>query len=159
MGFCSHNEIDKFAYNDCVVTGVMKSEDGLIINLEALIVKANNSQNTNFTDSYAGDTVCRLTGFKLNKVSKIGFRYYDADDNLVEEVPDEVLSLDDDKLLELMKEMYLYKLESLEGDKLYHLEIETMEEDVSIPTDSYEIVFTADDIDISWDRYMNSVQN
>lgn len=159
MGFCSHNEIDKFAYNDCVITDVTRTEEGLVINLEALIVKANNSQNSNFTDSYAGDTVCKIAGFELEKVSKIGFRYYDADDKLVEEIPDKELELSETELMELIKEMYLYKLEKLKEDNSYHLEVETMEEDVSIPTDSYELVFKASGIDISWDKYMNRVQN
>jgi len=159
MGFHSHNEIDKFAYTDCVITGASKAEDGLIINLEALIVKANNSQNSNFTDSYAGDTECRISGIVYHKLSKIGFRYYDADDKLISETPDEELDLANTDITELMKDMYLYKLEKMDDGNLYHLEIETQEEDISIPSDSYELVFSADDIDISWDRYMNRVQN
>lgn len=159
MKFCSNNEIEKFAYNDCVITGVVKRDSELVLNLEALIVKANNSQNSNFTDSYAGETECKISGITYYKLCKIGFKYYDADDNLISETPDEEMDINSADLDNLMKDMYLYKLEKTDEDGLLHLEFETVEEDISVPTDAYELVFSADNIAISWDRYMNRVQN
>jgi len=157
MKFVSVNEIDRFKYNDCVITDVNKTDNGLEISLEALIVMANNSQNGNFTDSYAGDSLCSIKDIHINKILKIGYRYYDADDKLVSEIPDEELSADTD-ICELMKGMYLYRFEK-KDDELYHLEIETVQEDISLPTDAYELILSASEIEIGWDKYMNRVQN
>ena len=65
MGFESVNEIDKFSFDDCVVKKFEVQEGQLYLELEALIVKAGNSQNTNYTESYAGPTTVRLKEGKI----------------------------------------------------------------------------------------------
>ena len=77
--FKSIDEIDKFSYEDCVLTGMEWAEDGLIFEVEALIVKENNSQNSNFTESYAGPATIKLVDGRITDVIKTGFKYYDAE--------------------------------------------------------------------------------
>lgn len=61
--------------------------------VEALIVRADNSQNTNYTESYAGTTKIRITDGKLIRCVRDGYKYYDANDVLQSEVPDYELSV------------------------------------------------------------------
>ena len=49
MKFESVNELEKFSFEDCVITGLEERPERFILNLEALIVLPENSQNTNFT--------------------------------------------------------------------------------------------------------------
>ena len=58
--FVSTNEFDKFGYDDCLVKSIRETASGLVLELEALIVRARNSQNTNYTDSYADTTTLVL---------------------------------------------------------------------------------------------------
>ena len=63
--FKSIDETDKFSYTDCVISDIEKAEDGYIFNVEALIVKENNSQNSNFTESFAGPSKIKFVDGKL----------------------------------------------------------------------------------------------
>ena len=65
MGFQSVNEIEQFNFDDCYVTEFEVSESQIDLLLEALIVRKNNSQNSNFTESYAGTTGLKLSGGKI----------------------------------------------------------------------------------------------
>ena len=90
--FKSIDETDRFSYEDCVLTGIDSAEDGLIFDVEALIVKENNSQNTNFTESYAGPAKIKFVDGNIIKLIKVGFKYYNADGLLIKSVPDEFLA-------------------------------------------------------------------
>ena len=92
MGFQSVNELEQFSFQDAQIKDFQVSEGVIFFELEAVIVKARNSQNANFTDSYAGTLSMRLLGGKIQKAVKEGYKYYDANDVLVEEIPDESLS-------------------------------------------------------------------
>ena len=53
MSFVSINEIESFRYDDCYIIGRKDTESDIVLEVKALIVKGDNSQNANFTDSYA----------------------------------------------------------------------------------------------------------
>lgn len=207
--FQSINELDKFSYKDCVIKSVTVREDTIILQVEALIVEPDNSQNTNYTRSYAGDTTITYTQGRIGKVVKEGYRYYDANDILQEEVPDTVLS--EAETVELMGQLantYLYDIQMLdrnevsdsddlsgkatydthdlsenkivdkaapydnaEGNKgvlrekdagkICVLGIEFPPEDpndLSLATDSYQIMVFYENVTVEWERYMNRVE-
>ena len=99
--FKSIDETDKFSYTDCVISDIEKAEDGYIFNVEALIVKENNSQNSNFTESFAGPSKIKFVDGKLKDIVKVGFKYYNADSVLIKEVPDEIKLFNYGNLYEL----------------------------------------------------------
>ena len=84
MGECN-GEVDKFAYDDCKIIKANTSQNVLALTVEALVVEPDNSQNKNFTKSYAGDTDIVFTDMHIVKSVKEGYRYYDADGNLITE--------------------------------------------------------------------------
>ena len=153
--FKSIDETDKFSYEDCVLTGIEKAEDGLVFDVEALIVRENNSQNTNFTESYAGPTAIKFVGGKISNIVKVGFKYYDADGRLIKEVPDEPVSeLEWESLIKTFDGNYLPALDK--GDGVYTVEIE-MSEDDGTQGNSYLLTMEASSVIITWDKYLNRV--
>ena len=80
--FECNGEVDKFAYDDCKIIKVNVSQNVMAFTVEALAVEPDNSQNNNFTKSYAGDTDIVFTDMQIVKAVKEGYRYYDADGNL-----------------------------------------------------------------------------
>ena len=153
--FKSVDETDRFSYEDCVLTGINKAEDGLVFDVEALIVKENNSQNSNFTESYAGPTSVKFVGGKLLNMVKVGFKYYDADGRLIREVPDEPVSgLEWESLIKTFDGNYLPSLEK--GDGTYTVEIEMSEED-GTQGNSFLLTIEASSVIITWERYLNRV--
>ncbi len=153
--FKSVDETEKFSYTDCVISDIEKAEDGLVFCVEALIVKENNSQNTNFTESFAGPAKIKFVDAKLTDITKVGFKYYNADSVLIKEVPDEpVNKLEWDSLLKAIPGNYLPSLEK-EGNS-YLLEAEMSEED-GTQGNSYLLKIEAKSVIVTWEKYLNRV--
>ena len=162
MGFQSVNEIEQFNFDDCYVTEFEVSESQIDLLLEALIVRKNNSQNSNFTESYAATTGLKLSGGKIISGVKDGFKYYNADDVLIKEVPDEPLS--EEQILEFPKlavGAYLYQMEKEKEESglyYYNMGFEFVDESDNTMGDSYRLLVSFEKAVFTWERYMNRVQ-
>lgn len=165
MGFRSVNELDRFSFRDCVISRFEETEDGLRLELSALIVEPDNSQNTNYTRSYAGDAHLTFRCGRLEKGIKEGFRYYSADDVLISETPDEELAPEAIRsLLPSFAGAYLYDVQLIpagpdEAGQACVLGIE-MPDDPDWPegvTDSYQIRLSFTEAVVAWEHYLNRV--
>ncbi len=172
MGFRSVNEIDRFSFRDCVIDRFSVTETGLRLELSALIVEPDNSQNTNYTRSYAGSTVLVLRDGEIEKGIKEGFRYYSADDVLQSETPDEELDADAVRaLLPAFAGAFLYDMQPVPGGEQIApappgtgrmrcvLGIE-MPDDPDWPegvTDSWQIRVSFSEAVFTWEEYLNRV--
>lgn len=160
MSFVSTNELQNFSYRDCVLKKISVGAD-IVLLLESLIVEPSNSANTNFTRSYAGDTVLTIKSGKIEKIVKDGAKYYDSNDNLIEEIPDfDISPLEFLGLLDSFQDVYLYDIQLLSSDTLV-LGIERIPEDKEDPTevtDSYQVKIVYTDAIVTWDKYMNRVE-
>lgn len=164
MSFRSVNEIDKFSFEDCVLTKIVQESTGLCLELEALIVRPTNSQNTNYTESYAGPTSAHLTDCRILAAVKEGYRYLDANDNPVEEIPDCALSEEETAaLLKRAPGCYLFAMdpvEEKEGVSTYQLALEFPNDDVydTTATETYRLTVSFTKAEFTWQFYMNRVQ-
>lgn len=160
MSFTSINELEHFGFQDAQIQRAEYAEGILEFELEAVIVRANNSQNSNYTDSYAGTLFMRLEKAIIQKGVKEGYKYYDANDVLKQEVPDTPLDESEIKnLLKNSKDYYLFDMvkvneeENKTGHYLYLLGIDADEET------SYWLQVEFEKSILTWERYMNRVQN
>ena len=160
MKFKAVNELEHFNFRDAQIEKAEWAEDSLRFELEAVIIKANNSQNGNYTDSYAGTLQMELKNAEIQKAVKEGYKYYDANDVLREEKPDEPLSEEAlTALLQGSKGYYLFDVVKVEdvynttGRFLYLVGIDADEET------SYWLQIAFDSSELGWDKYMNRVQN
>jgi len=155
----SVDEIDRMDFKDCTITDAHFDGDDIRLDLEALIIRANNSQNENYTDSYAGETRMRLEHGRIMEVVKEGYRYYNADNELIREVPDEkVEGIGAEDLSSLFAGSYLAGAEVIEPG-VCRLFVETVsEEDHMTASDSYRIQIAYEHAVFTWDRYLNRVQ-
>lgn len=159
MSFQSVNELEQFNFQDAQIKQFTVSEGLISLELEAVIVKARNSQNANFTDSYAGTLSMRLLGGNIQKAVKEGYKYYDANDILVEEIPDQPLTEEEiATLIKGSKDYYLFDVVKVEDDQnttghfLYLFGVDADEET------SYWFQIEFDKSILEWERYMNRVQ-
>ncbi len=165
MGYTSVDEIENFSFEDCQIHSFRIGENHIEKEVEALIVKSYNSQNSNYTKSYAGTTVICMKGGKLLSGIRDGYKYYNADDVLQEEKTDEVLTIE--QIHEMLKDSqgaYLYGIELREKkeDTYYYtmgIEFVSHEAYDTVPADSYQIELSCQQLVIRWDRYMNRVQD
>ena len=179
MKFQTVNELEHFSFEDCVITGVRYQEGRLSVILEALIVLPENSQNKNYTKSYAGEAELLLRDCRLVSAVREGYRYMNADGVLLETAPD--IPLGEQALKELKARVpgaYLFSAAPSEAGRSrkadggeadaeengpkqcysFRIEFPPEEEFDTLPTESYELVFTFREAIVSWDHYMNRVQ-
>lgn len=163
--FRSTDEIFNFDFQDAVIDNVKFSENSIVLNVSALIVEPENSQNENFTKSYADSTKIKFFNGNITSGIKDGYKLYDANDKIVEEVPDTYLSIDEIKLiLKNAKGAYLFALDansdSTEELFSYNLSIEfpNEEEYDTTVTKSYQVGITFNKVTFEWERYLNKVQ-
>ena len=158
--FISYNEAEHFSYEDCVIREFKIENDSICVTAEALIVEPDNSQNSNYTRSYADTATISFEGARVINAVKEGFRRYDADDRLLEEIPDRTLDGDETKnLLSGLCDQYLYDLiqAGINGEERnYVLGIEMVTDDITgADADSYQILIQCTGMTVSWERYLN----
>ena len=157
MNYKTVNETEGFIYNDCVINEVHFNNNVISFVVEALVVKSSNSQNTNYTDSYAADTNITFIHSAVEKVLLLGYKKYDADDRLIEEVADKEINGPIQELKGLFEGSFLTGITKV-NDQVYRVTIEIANEDPYAPTDDYELEIICDEVLIEWDKYLNRVQ-
>lgn len=164
MSYIAQNEIEQFLFDDCQITDFKSDEKDIRFTLEALIVLEGNSQNSNYTKSYADTTILTLKDAKIESITLAGYKLYDANDNLLEEIPDKsVAKVEWNKCLTALKDMYLYRVylvEKTEDGFVYDFETEqfSVEPVPDLREDSYIIRISFSESVFSWDKYLNRVQ-
>lgn len=158
MKFRTVNEIDKFGYKDSYVIESAFTDDKVSFVVGALIVKANNSQNSNFTDSYASDATVTFEKATINKLVQCGYRRFDANDVLLEEIPDKDIPFAALDMPKLFNGSYFTKIECI-SEGMYVISIECAGDDPYVIDDEYELTLECGDVVIEWDKYLNRVQD
>ncbi len=165
MKFTSVNELHNFSFRDCVIARFEIREDLVSMELEALIVEPSNSQNTHFTQSYAGTAYLRLTEAAVLSGVKVGYRTYDADGKLLSEIPD--VTMDEKEIAALPGRSTgaflpgIALKESKDPDRklgVITVEFPPEEQFDTLPTDSYELTVSFENAVIEWDFFMNKVE-
>ena len=117
--------------------------------VEGAVVKDNNSQNEYYADKYADQMEIRFKNPVIEAVLLEGHKYYDANDNLVEEVPDQKLAEDEyEKIFGKFKENYIFYGGKPEADKKCYQMI------VDVDEDSYIVSFY-DKVIAGWNHFLN----
>lgn len=92
MSFKSVDELEQFGFHDAIITKFELKENGVEMRIEAVVVRANNANNETYADRYADELLMRLNDGKIVLAFKEGYKYYDANDVLQSETPDEIIT-------------------------------------------------------------------
>lgn len=166
MAFESINELDQFSFEDCQIVDIKKMNKDLVITVEGLIVRARNSQNSNYTESYSDVTTIVFRNANVDAIYIEGYKHYDASDNLIEEKPDTPVDEKDyDVTLKNMVTGYMFNAEYIkktDSDYSYSFEIDMDTVNDYGLTDpyctTYQLDVTFSEVRVSWERYLNRVQ-
>ncbi len=164
MKYESLNELHTFCFDDCVLNKFELSENEIHLEVEALQVRPKNSQNTNFTLSYAGPSVITLYNAKIASAVKEGYRYLNANGDVISETPDMPIGEAGMKtFLHSCQGVYLFSLEEdrRKGNvNVYSMEIEFPGEDDfdTAHNECYEVIVEFTDARVSWDFFQNRVE-
>lgn len=103
MKYNSVDEIDTISFRDAaIVRCVFSAKQGILeFELDGAMVRENNSANELFSDRYVRDMQVRFVNPEVEAILLEGHKYYDANDVLVETVPDR--PVDESRYDEVMK--------------------------------------------------------
>ncbi len=166
MKYHAVNELEHFSFRDAQIFLFEQRDSRILLEVDALIVKGSNSQNTRFYDSYADTVQINLVDGEILSAVKEGFRYYNADGVLQREVPDEPLT--EEGIRELAgncRGAYLFamdrKADGADGRMVYSMGLEFGDDSEGTMTmgDSYWIEVTCSAAEADWEHYMNRVEH
>ena len=152
MKYNSVDEIDTISFRDAaIVRCVFSAKQGILeFELDGAMVRENNSANELFSDRYVRDMQVRFVNPEVEAILLEGHKYYDANDNLVEEVPDQELAEDEyEKIFGKFKENYIFYGGKPEADKKGYQMI------VDVDEDSYIVSFYYDKVIAGWNHFLN----
>lgn len=156
MKYKSVDEIDTLSFGDAtIVRCIYSSGQGIMeFELDGAVVRGSNSANELYTDRYVSDMQVRFTEPLIEAVLLEGHSYYDANDVLVEKVPD----------VPVPKEKYSDVLKSFEGNVIFYAGApkDGAEGDrpcfqmiVDVEDESYVLSFCYDKVIAQWEHFMN----
>lgn len=156
MKYKSVDEIDTLSFRDAtIVKCIYSAKQGIMeFELDGAVVRENNSANELYTDRYVSDMQVRFTNPQIEAVLLEGHSYYDANDVLVERVPDTPISEDG----------YDDVLKSFEGNAIFYAGTpkDAVSSDrpcfqmiVDVEEESYIISFYYDKVIAQWEHFMN----
>lgn len=111
MKYKSINELNRISLTDARIKSFEMSEENNVITLavEGAVVMAENSQNEYYTDKYTDLMQIRFLGPVIEAILLEGHKYYDANDKLIEQVPDIQINPEEyKKLIKDFEEQYIF---------------------------------------------------
>lgn len=157
MRFQTVNALNLFNFEEVTLREFVMREDSLTMVMDALIVKGNNPVNEECTDRFADTTNLCFKEGKITEAYKEGYKYYDAMDRLIEEVPDEKVPPEEyEALLKQCRDVLLFDIIRIkEEEELYEYQIGI---DLDEST-TYWFHISCKGTIMEWEKFKNRVMN
>lgn len=158
MRFKTENDLKTISINEMKIEKMRLLENTLELTMEGARIAANNPHNNRFEEVYSMQTQVLFRDVSLHAFREQGYKYYDADGNLLDEVPSKDLSEEERKqVVEEASGDYVYQLTCLDEEQGIWLLIFDVEDEDNCIVDTFEIEFTFGSSLISWDRFAGPV--
>lgn len=155
MKYVTRNAIDTIKLRDAAILSLTLTPDRLTMTVEGAIVKANNTNNARFEDMYCPNMQLTLDHMEIIDFCRQGYKYYNADGALLNEVPDRTLSeAERRQVLGQIQGANLFYFDKNPEAQTY-LCIFDIEKDDEVTT--YQIELTFEESIAGWDRYSGPV--
>lgn len=157
MHFQTVNALHLFNFEQVTLRDFHMGKDAIIMVMDALIVKGSNPVNEECTDRFADTANLYFKEGKLTEIYKEGYKYYDAMDRLVEEVPDEMVPVPEyESLLKKCRDVFLFdivRVKEEEGTYEYQIGIDLDE------STTYWFSISCKGTLMEWEKFKNRVMN
>lgn len=161
MKFQCKNEMNQLGFDDSGILDIKCEDHVLEFTFEGATVKAGNSQNGRYQDMYCGEIILRLKNARIARLVKEGMKYYDADGNLLNEVPDEDVPAPAQP--SVLKRIAKGKIFTTVEDKMpegyaYEFGVDVPREEDEEEVDTFWLCVTFDESVACWDRYCSPAE-
>ena len=158
--FQAVNEIQNFSFDSSEILELKVGSDSVTFLLNGAVVKKENSQNSRFQDVYCAKLFLQLKEAKLLRLVKEGYKYYDADGNLMEEKPNEdVPVLEQNSVLARCSTGTIFTTVEDEAGtgKIYEFGIDVPKIEDEEEVDTYWLCIQFEESVAGWDKYLGPV--
>ncbi len=156
MRFRTVNSLKTIKLDEARLVSLKINGDQMVVQAEGAVIRADDPNNTRFEDMYCVLLELVLYHVQVKSFCLQGYKYYDADGRLLEQVPSRPLSEQErQKALDVGEDVWIFRLEEDPEKDVYRL-IYDMEDDGQINT--YELEFTFDGSKASWERFSGPVE-
>lgn len=157
MKYKCENELNTLNFKDFGISSISYANNKLTIMTNGGVAKYDNSCNETLEERYISE--CEITFFdaKITKFFLEGGKFFDANDKLLEEIPDKIFdSSEYAEKLKLLKneEALIFFLSPGKTEKRPYYELS-----VDVVNDTYWLEIDASKVSVSFDRFMNRVMN
>lgn len=161
MRYNSVDEIDTMSFRDAtIVRCVFSAKQGVLeFELDGAMVRENNSANELYSDRYVSDMQVRFINPSVEALLLEGHKYYDANDVLVESVPDKPIDESDyDDVMKKFEGRVIF-FAGTPKEKKETSDRKCFQMIVDVDEDSYVLSFYYDKVIAQWEHFMNKVMN
>ena len=161
MRYNSVDEIDTMSFRDAtIVRCVFSAKQGVLeFELDGAMVRENNSANELYSDRYVSDMQVRFINPGVEALLLEGHKYYDANDVLVESVPDKPIDESDyDDVMKKFEGRVIF-CAGTPKEKKETSDRKCFQIIVDVDEDSYVLSFYYDKVIAQWEHFMNKVMN
>lgn len=150
------NELDKFSFREAIMEKCECREDVMIWELTGVIAKYDNPANETLVDRYIDTTQVRLKKPVIKKLLLEGAKYYDANEVLLREVPDQDIPEEDyDKTFRLFVGAEIFVILQKEASREGMLCCQVA---VDIEEDTYWFEVEYEKAVFEWNNFLNKVE-
>ena len=162
MKFQCIDEMSQISLDGAVIRQLTKEEGVIEFTFDGATIKDRNSQNGRFQDMYCGEMVLKLFDSTIVRIVKEGYKYYDADGNLKEEVPNrEVPAPEQDHVWKRLHEGTVFTTveASVAEGYGYEIGIDVPKEEDEEEVDTFWLCVTFGRSEAGWNRYLGPVES
>ncbi len=156
MKYKTVNQIDTICIDEMNFSQIRFEGGRLTLMLDGAVIKADNTHNNRFEDVYGAPMELTFCGVTMERFCLAGYKYYDADGKLLQEIPER--RLDEAQMKEIMAKTeggWVFRLEYSRDGGRCRLIYDT---DIQDETNTYEAEFSYESSIASWERFTGPVE-
>lgn len=156
MKFKCINEMDQLSFDNSELLDFKIEEKTIAFTFNGATVKAKNSQNGRFQDMFCGEIILQMKNAEIARLVKEGMKYYNADGELLKEIPDtDIPVLERPKLLQRLSKGKVFTVvtDSVTSGYAYEFGIDLPREEDEEEVDTFWLCITCDETQAMWERY------
>lgn len=145
MAYLTNNELEHFDFSQSSVIEIKRTQDYFVVHCSDVIIPLSNSCNEDVEKMGAEEVAVRFRNPNMVTAKKDGYKIYNLDDTLREEIPEE--EIEPEAMKKFLKDMEGNPLFGIEKkENLYYIYIDTDEMETS-----YTISLEAEGDEESWE--------
>lgn len=158
MGYETINKLHQFSLQHGALLSCKKSDGDLCMEIDGAIATYDNEHNDRSVNTCISTLFLRLSDARVEELLLEGYKYYDADGNLMSEVEDKPMNPEElPAVMQLCEGGYIAGEDLLEkADERYYLQLQV---DAVDSNDTYCMTFSFTKSSAKWERFQQKAED